>query len=82
MDFARNETWPEYRRRLIRETELFIEWGLAHPDEVMGIPVKRAGGGGFPRAVGQWFWDVALTNRVTERIRRWRGFFRGRRWRR
>ncbi|KKM07295.1 hypothetical protein LCGC14_1735360 [marine sediment metagenome] len=55
------ESWQQYRQRMLDETGRFIEWGLAHPDEVMWIPAKRIDRGGFPRAVAEWFWCTALS---------------------
>ncbi len=69
---ASSETWQAYRRRMIRETEVFIEWGLKHPDEVVEIPVKPAEDGGFPRQMGEWFWGVVLSDRPGGALRRWR----------
>ncbi len=66
------ETWEQYRKRLIRETETFIEWGLRNPDKVTGIPMKRIGNGGWPVEVGVWFWNTVLTTRPTATIKRWR----------
>ncbi len=79
MSLASHEGWQQYRRRMLRETERFIEWGLAHPDEVVPIPTKRVEDGGFPAQVGAWFWDLVLLRRGDARSRRWLGFFRGRR---
>jgi hypothetical protein len=73
MRAASGETWQQYRRRIIRETERFIEWGLAHPDEVIEIPMKPASEGGFPRKVGEWFWTTVLTSRPTAAARWFRG---------
>ena len=67
-------TWEEYRKQMLDETARFIEWGLKHPEQVIEIPVKPADQGGFPPGVGEWFWGVVLTDRVTDGIRRWRDF--------
>jgi hypothetical protein len=82
-------SWEEHRRRMLRETEAFIEWGLAHPDEVIDIPAKPVGQGGFPPEVGKWFWNVILCEKVDSTISRFRSLFQGRnkphhiaRWRR
>jgi hypothetical protein len=72
-------SWEEHRRRMLRETEAFIEWGLAHPDEVIDIPAKPVGEGGFPAEVGKWFWNVVLAEKVDSTISRFRSIFRGRR---
>lgn len=72
MRTVRRETWHQYRRRIIRETERFVEWGLAHPDEVIPVPAKRAGTEEFPRDVARWFWGVVLTSRTGSHIERLR----------
>jgi hypothetical protein len=48
--------YDEHRRRMIAETSAFIEWGLAHPDEVRWIPTKRVSDGGFSGAMSRVFW--------------------------
>jgi len=68
------ETWHEQRKRMLRETSRFIEWGLKHPELTIQIPAKPIGEGGFPKAVGEWFWGVALTTRTDPRIVFWRNF--------
>jgi hypothetical protein len=68
----RRLNWEEYRRRMLSEISRFIEWGLRHPDEVISIPAKPAGGGGFPKAVADWFWAVALSARNDGLIERWK----------
>jgi hypothetical protein len=57
---------------MLDETARFIEWGLAHPDEVMWIPTKPADKGGFPRAVGEWFWHTVLADGGDGALGRWR----------
>jgi hypothetical protein len=73
-----NESWEQYRRRMLRETERFIEWGLAHPEEIIEIPAKPDGQGGFPAGVGEWFWNTVLSSRPTQAMQRWRHFLRNR----
>jgi hypothetical protein len=70
------ESWQEMRKRMLAETSRFIEWGLAHPDEIIEIPAKPVGMGGFPREVGEWFWSTVLTSRPTSAMQKWRRFFR------
>ena len=48
--------YDDHRRRMIAETSAFIEWGLAHPDEVRWIPTKRVSDGGFTSAMSRVFW--------------------------
>ncbi|MFP4107197.1 MAG: hypothetical protein ACLFVU_14085 [Phycisphaerae bacterium] len=69
---ASNESWEEYRARMIAETERFIEWGLRHPDEVIEIPSKPASQGDFPQQVGNWFWSVALAAKPTGAVLKFR----------
>jgi hypothetical protein len=61
---------------MLDETSRFIEWGLAHPDEIIEIPAKPVGMGGFPREVGEWFWNTVLTGEPTSRMQKWRAFLR------
>ncbi len=70
------ETWDQMRRRMLKETSRFIEWGLAHPEEVIEIPSKPVGSGGFPREVGEWFWTTVLSNKPTSTMQKWRNFLR------
>lgn len=72
MPYTSEESWQEYRRRMLRETERFIEYGLRHPDEVIEIPAKLVGRGGFPAAMSQWFWGVVLTSRTDTRLEKLR----------
>jgi len=57
---------------MLRETSRFIEWGLKHPDQVIQIPAKPVGEGGFPQSVGNWFWGIVLTTRTDPKILFWR----------
>jgi hypothetical protein len=68
------QTWAEYRKRMLEETSRFIEWGLHHPELVIEIPIKPAAHGSFPAKVGAWFWGVVLSERPTDKIRRWQDF--------
>jgi len=77
------EAWQAYHREMIRETEQFIEWGLAHPDEVIEIPAKPAGEEGFPREVSDWFYSIVLRDPAedTSTLARWRRKLKsGARW--
>lgn len=78
MKHSLNSDWEAYRRAMLRETERFIEWGLAHPDDVIEIPAKPVGTGGFPREVGQWFWTTVLSSRPTRGLLHWREVLRNR----
>lgn len=66
------ETFEEYRRRILRDTERFIEWGLRNPDKVIEIPAKRIDKQAFPSEVGRWFWNVVLATRTDSTIVRFR----------
>jgi hypothetical protein len=52
--------YEEHRRRMIAEVSAFIEWGLAHPDQVRWIPRKRIGTGGFTQTMQRVFWNRVL----------------------
>ena len=71
MSQSSQESWREYRSRLLTETSQFIEWGLRHPHLVRWIPAKPMGEGGFPRQVADWFWQAMLSDGAG-RIGRWR----------
>lgn len=70
------ESWQDMRKRMLDETSRFIEWGLAHPDEVIEIPAKPVGMGGFPREVADWFWNTVLTGTPTATMTKWRNILR------
>ena len=76
---AKQTDWEAYRKAMLEETSRYIEWGLAHPDDVIEIPVKPASQGGFPAKVGEWFWSIVLTDRKDSFVQRWLNFFRSRR---
>ncbi len=71
---AARTSWEAYRKRMLDETSRFIEWGLKHPEEIVEIPVKPDGEGGFPPGVGQWFWNVVLAEKAPSAVRKWRDF--------
>lgn len=75
----RDESWEQYRRRMLDETSRFIEWGLANPEQVVGIPARPVGSKGFAPGMSQWFWQTVLCERPTDRMRRWLDLMRGRR---
>jgi hypothetical protein len=57
---------------MLAETSRFIEWGLRHPELIEWIPVKPADKGGFPTAVGEWFWGTVLASALNDRVRHWK----------
>jgi len=67
-----SENWEAYRRRLVAETERFIEWGLKHPEQVNWIPAKPMTDGGFPRKVASWFYQTVLTGEADSQRMSWR----------
>jgi hypothetical protein len=58
----RTESFEQYRQRMLDDTSRFIEWGLAHPDQVEWIPRHRVGQGDFPERLKNVFWSLLLTN--------------------
>lgn len=76
----RRETWEDMHRCMLAETSRFIEWGLAHPEDIIEIPAKPVGQGGFPKSLGTLFWMTVLSSRQSRRLDRLREFFR-RGWR-
>lgn len=71
------DLWQEYRRRMLAETERFIEWGLRHPEMVDWIPSKPIRAGGFPRAVSEWFFRTVFLAKESGKINSWREKLRG-----
>lgn len=59
----RDETFEQFRERMLAETSRFIEWGLQNPDKVHRIPVHRVGTGTFGERLKTLFWNVALRNK-------------------
>lgn len=56
----RKEDWEAMRRRLVRETEEYLEDGLRHPEKTIRIPAHRAGRGFFPLTFAVAFWRRVL----------------------
>jgi hypothetical protein len=50
------------RRRILAETEGFLEYGLRHPEHAVRIPRHRVGLGRFPRAFALAFWYRILSD--------------------
>ncbi len=57
---GRFESWTVIQRRMLRETEAFIEEGLGCPERQVRIPTLRVGTGGFTRMFAQLFWAQIL----------------------
>jgi hypothetical protein len=59
----RNETFEQWRQRMLDETGRFIEWGLQNPDDVEWIPMhpihSRAR---FSDRLKDTFWALVLGN--------------------
>lgn len=72
MAIRQDESWGQYQRRMLAETEQFIEFGLRHPELVNWIPAKPIGRGGFPRAVADWFYSTVLSASPTQHAATWR----------
>ncbi|HTV47225.1 MAG TPA: hypothetical protein VMG59_02150 [Phycisphaerae bacterium] len=56
-----DETYEQWRQRMLDETSLFIEWGLKHPGSIPRIPTHLTGFGEFSGQVKKWFWEFVLT---------------------
>ena len=54
------DNWAIHRRRMLAETEMFIEWGLRHPEMVDWIPAKPVSEGGFPVQAANWFYATVF----------------------
>lgn len=63
MDPFRRTRWNEWehmRRRMLRETEVFLEEGLRHPEKHLRIPAIAVGEGEFLRGYADIFWSSVL----------------------
>lgn len=56
----RLESWTILRRRMLRETEAFLEDGLRRPDRQFLIPAVPVGKATFPREFAHVFWAQVL----------------------
>lgn len=63
LSYSTYDVYDASRQRMIEETSRFIEWGLRHPELVVRIPAKPEDEGGWPAAVGRFFWSSVLTPR-------------------
>lgn len=56
----RFESWAVLRARMLRETEVFLEEGLQHPERAIIIPAVPVGKARFPRGFAHLFWSQVL----------------------
>ena len=56
----RDETYEQWRARMLAETGRFVEWGLAHPEQVPTIPAHPVGRGRFSERLKAIFWTTVL----------------------
>ena len=54
------EAWFMIRRRMLRETEAFLEDALRHPERQIVIPAVRVGEAKFARTFAYLFWSQVL----------------------
>lgn len=54
------EAWVMIRRRMLRETEAFLEDALRHPEMQIVIPALRIGEAEFTRTFAYLFWSQVL----------------------
>jgi hypothetical protein len=59
----RNETYEQWRSRMLRETAAFIEFGLKHPDQIEWIPKHPVGQGSFSTRLKALVWSLILSNK-------------------
>lgn len=76
MGMKNQENWEAYRQQMLDETSRFIEWGLAHPDEVNWIPAKPVDKGSYPSEVATWFWSTVLSESREGILARWKFLLR------
>lgn len=56
------EDWAAIRRRMLRETEAFLEDALLHPENRIVIPTIRVGEGEFAPGRAALFWSQVLAS--------------------
>jgi len=54
------ESWVMIRRRMLRETEAFLDDALHHPERQIAIPVVRVGEAEFTHGFACLFWSQIL----------------------
>ena len=53
-------SWELQQRRIIRETEQFLDFHLANPDQTVRIPATRVEKANFKPWMTNWFWGKIL----------------------
>jgi hypothetical protein len=56
----RDETFEQWRQRMLDETARFVEWGLQNPDKVEWIPKHPVGRAAFSERAKNLFWGLIL----------------------
>ncbi len=54
------EMWSVLRRRMLQETEVFLEDALRHPERQLVIPTMEAERAGWSAAFASVFWSQVL----------------------
>ena len=60
VSLAPNESFESWRQRMLDETSAFIEWGLAHPEELQKIPAHPIGHPPLSDRLKTLFWTIIL----------------------
>ncbi len=58
------DLYRDLRRRILAETEQFLNRCLAHPERVIRIPRIRVGAGSFSPQFARQFWAQVLSEDV------------------
>jgi len=62
MILASHDPLSRWRRRLIRETEAALLYGLTHPSEVPRIPTIEVRRGSFTQSFGDRWWSALFSH--------------------
>ncbi len=57
---SQNDLWQHIRRKILRQTSLFLSIALERPELGVSIPTVPAGRGRFSRAFADDFWGRVL----------------------
>ena len=60
LSHASLQSWAIIRRRMLHETEAFLEDALRHPERQIVIPAVRDGEAEFTRGFAGLFWSQIL----------------------